>query len=66
MEEISHLEIIQKARLLVTFSTLFFMMPWGRNIHGFKNRTGERTGKGSGSRTSGPTGVGPVVEPVTS
>ena len=34
--------------------------------HGFKNRTGERTGKGSGSRTSGPTGVGPVVEPVTS
>jgi hypothetical protein len=35
-------------------------------IHGFKNRTGERTGKGSGSRTSGPTGVGPVVEPVTS
>jgi hypothetical protein len=34
--------------------------------HGFKNRTGERAGKGSGSRTSGPTGVGPVVEPVTS
>ena len=34
--------------------------------HGFKNRTGERTGKESGSRTSGPTGVGPVVEPVTS
>ena len=35
-------------------------------IHGFKNRTGERTGKGSGSRISGPTGVRPVVEPVTS
>ena len=34
--------------------------------HGFKNRTGKRTGKGSGSRTTGPTGVGPVVEPVTS
>jgi hypothetical protein len=37
-----------------------------RHTHGFKNRTGEITGKGSGSRTSGPTGVGPVVEPVTS
>jgi hypothetical protein len=35
-------------------------------LHGFKNRTGERTGKESGSRTSGPTGVGPMVEPVTS
>ena len=37
-----------------------------RNFHGFKNRTEERTGKGSGSCTSGPTGVGPVVEPMTS
>ena len=37
-----------------------------QKLHGFKNRTGERTGKGSGSRTSGPTGVGPVVELVTS
>jgi hypothetical protein len=35
-------------------------------MHGFKNRTGERTGKGRGSRISGPTGVRPVVEPVTS
>ncbi len=34
--------------------------------HGFKNWIGERIGKGSGSRTSGPTRVGPVVEPVTS
>ena len=34
--------------------------------NGFKNRTGEKTGNESGSRTSGPTGVGPVVEPVTS
>ena len=31
--------------------------------HGFKNRTGERTAKGSGSRTGNPTSV---VEPVTS
>jgi hypothetical protein len=35
-------------------------------MHGFKNRTGKRTGKESGSRITGPTGVGPVVEPVTS
>jgi hypothetical protein len=35
-------------------------------IHGFKNRTGERTGKGSGSRITGSTEVRPVVEPVTS
>jgi serine/threonine protein kinase len=41
-------------------------MPARHLNHGFKNRTGERTGKGSGSRTSGPTGVGSVVEPVTS
>ena len=34
--------------------------------HGFKNRTGERTGKGSGSRITGPTGVRSVVEPMTS
>ena len=34
--------------------------------HGFKNRTGERTGKGSGSRINGLTGVRSVVEPVTS
>jgi hypothetical protein len=37
-----------------------------RYNQGFKNRTGERTGKGSGYRISGPTGVGPVVEPVMS
>ena len=34
--------------------------------HGFKNRTEERTGKGSSSRTSGQTEVRPVVESVMS
>ena len=29
--------------------------------HGFKNQTGKRTEKESGSRTSGPTEVGPVM-----
>ena len=48
------------------FSLNFILYKLGSISHGFKNRTGERTGKGSGSRTSGPTGVGPVVEPVTS
>jgi hypothetical protein len=36
------------------------------SIHGIKNRTKERIEKESGSRTSGSTGVGSVVEPVTS
>ena len=32
---------------------------WRTYDHVFKNRTGERTGKESGSRTSSPTGIGP-------
>jgi hypothetical protein len=34
--------------------------------HGFKNWTGEKTGKMSGSRINDPTGVQLVVKPVTS
>ena len=36
------------------------------NTKGLMIRIGKRTGKGSGFRTSGSTGVGPVIEPVTS
>jgi hypothetical protein len=35
-------------------------------MHGFKNRTEKRTEKGSGSRITGLTGVGPIIEQVTS
>lgn len=37
----------------------------GRRLHGFKNQTEERTGKGTRSQFFGPAEVGPVVEMVT-
>ena len=36
------------------------------NNHGFKNRYGEKTGKETDYWFFGPTGVRPVVKPVTS
>jgi hypothetical protein len=59
-----HLSIKRK------FISLNFHLNYFPNIlrfnHGFKNQTEKRTEKGSGSRITGRTGVGPVVEPVTS